>query len=123
MTRSGRPRRDAGPIAGGLDGDPGEAPRAGRRGPMADFPRASPPRPRDPADGEVSGRTLAFVDRAADARRPRPATDYVVLDTSWTPGPGDGPELRSVRPALTAVLRREDVFDGSLAALDRWAEA
>lgn len=90
---------------------------------MADFPGASPPRARDPADGEVSGRTLAFVNRATDAERARPDTDYVVLDTAWTPGPGADPAVRSIRPTLTAVLRREDVFDGSLAALDRWADA
>jgi hypothetical protein len=71
----------------------------------------------------VSGRTLAFVDRARDAERPRPDTDYVVLDTAWTPRPGDGPVPRSIRPVLTAVLRREDLFDGSLAALDQWADA
>src|SRR5690242_1993336 len=90
---------------------------------MADFPGASPRQARDPADGEVSGRTLAFVDRATDAERARPDTEYVVLDTAWTPRPGDSPALRSIRPTLTAVLRREDLFDGSLAALDRWADA
>jgi hypothetical protein len=71
----------------------------------------------------VSGRILAFVDRATDAEPAHPDTDYVVLDTAWTPGQGANPAVRSIRPTLTAVLRRTDLFDGSLAALDRWADA
>jgi hypothetical protein len=71
----------------------------------------------------VSGRTLSFVDDPAHAPAADPATDIVVLDTSWTPGPGDRPDVVSVRPVLTSVLRRADVIDGSLALLDAWAES
>jgi len=71
----------------------------------------------------VSGRTLVFVNSASEAGRPDPSTDVVVLDMSWTREPGDRPDLVSLRPVLTSVLRRVDVFDGSLARLDAWAEA
>ena len=71
----------------------------------------------------MSGRTLSFVDDPAHAPAADPATDIVVLDTSWTPGPDDRPDVVSVRPVLTSVLRRADVIDGSLALLDAWAES
>ncbi len=90
---------------------------------MADFPGAQRPAARVAAVGDVSGRTLRFVDDPAHAPAADPATDIVVLDTSWTPGPGDRPDVVSVRPVLTAVLRRADVIDGSLALLDAWAES
>ena len=70
----------------------------------------------------MSARTLAFIDDLAHATPPDPSTDIVVLDTSWTPGPNDRPDMVSVRPMLTAVLRRVDVVDGSLERLDAWAE-
>jgi hypothetical protein len=70
----------------------------------------------------VSGRTLVFINRASDAKPPDSSTDIVVLDMSWTPRPGERPDVVSVRPALTSVLRRVDVVDGSLARLDAWAE-
>ena len=71
----------------------------------------------------MSRRTLRFVDDPAHAPAADPATDIVVLDTSWTPRPDDRPDVVSVRPLLTAVLRRADVIDGSLAVLDAWAES
>ena len=69
----------------------------------------------------VSQRTLAFVDRLADAGPPDPSTDVVVLDTTWTPEAGGRLDLISLRPALASVLRDVELFDGSLARLDAWA--
>ena len=78
MTRAGMSR------AGGA-ADPRHRDRSGcLRGHMADSPGASRPRAQDPADGEVNGRTLSFVDRASDAVGARPDTDDVVLDAGWT---------------------------------------
>ena len=70
----------------------------------------------------MNPRTLVFVDHPTDAGRLDPSIDIIVLDTSWTPDPGDRPDLVSIRPALTSVLRRVDLFDGSLARLDAWAD-
>ena len=90
---------------------------------MADFPGAQRPAARVAVVVDVSRRTLRFVDDPAHAPPPDPATDLVVLDTSWTPGPDDRADMVAVRPMLTTVLRRTDVIDGSLALLDTWAEA
>ena len=90
---------------------------------VADFDCARCARFRDPTDVHVNPRTLVFVDHPTDAGRLDPSIDIIVLDTSWTPDPGDRPDLVSIRPALTSVLRRVDLFDGSLARLDAWADA
>lgn len=85
--------------------------------------RCSPSSLRVPFDAHVSGRILVFVNNASDAGRPDASTDVVVLDMSWTPQRGGRPDMVSIRPALTSVLQRFDLFDGSLARLDAWAEA
>lgn len=69
----------------------------------------------------TSGRSLVFVERAATAPSPRPDTIVVVLDTAWTPQPGDRADVISIRPAVSDVLAREDLFDEALARLDDWA--
>ena len=71
----------------------------------------------------ASVRTLAFVNDEADAGGvPGPAT-IVVLDTSWTPGPGDDRGLVPVRGVLNPILDSVNPFSESLARLDAWADA
>lgn len=72
---------------------------------------------------DVSHRTLVFVNRAGDARPPDPSTDIVVLDTAWTPAPGERADLIPIRPVVRAVLDRVNLFDAALEQLDAWAEA
>ncbi len=71
----------------------------------------------------MSERRLVFVHDSADAGPPDPSTDVVVLDTRWTPGPGDRPDRIPILPVIRSVVGRVDVFDGSLARLDEWAAA
>ena len=71
----------------------------------------------------MSRRTLHLVLGADEAGPPDPDVDVVVLDSSWTPAPGDRPDIAPIRPRLHAVLDRVDLFDGSLELLDAWAEA
>jgi hypothetical protein len=71
----------------------------------------------------MSQRTLILVDRAREAGPADPATDVVVLDTRWTPGADARPGLQPLLPVLRSVLRRVDLFDGSLERLDAWAAA
>ncbi len=72
---------------------------------------------------QASGRQLVFVARAADAPPPERGRRVVVLDTAWTRAPDDRPDLLPVRPAVSAVLRRADLFERALTLLDGWAEA
>lgn len=90
---------------------------------VADFGRAATIGIRAPICADVSQRTLAFVNQVADAGPPDPSTDVVVLDTRWTPGPDARPDLIPLLPVLRSVLRRVDLFDGSLDLLDAWAAA
>jgi hypothetical protein len=71
----------------------------------------------------VSGRTLRFVERRAQAGEPRPATDVIVLDTWWTPGAGDHPTVVPLRPVIARILADVDLVNGSLDRLDAWAAA
>lgn len=78
-----------------------------------------------PATGStvaVGPRTLFFVNTPADAGPPDPSRDYVVLDTSWTPGRDARSDLIPVRTVITSVLDRINLFEESLALLDSWAE-
>jgi hypothetical protein len=68
-------------------------------------------------------RTLVFVNSADEAGPPEPSREYVVLDTSWTPGHDARQDLIPVRPVITSVLERINLFQESLALLDSWAEA
>lgn len=67
-------------------------------------------------------RTLIFVNTQADAGPPEPSREYVVLDTSWTPGREARPDLIPVRTAIRSVLERINLFEESLALLDSWAD-
>ena len=67
--------------------------------------------------------TLRFVQDRAEAGPQRPSTDVVVLDTSWTPEPGERSDLIPVRPIVRDVLDRVNLFDESLERLDAWGEA
>ncbi len=71
----------------------------------------------------MSRRTLHLVLGVDEAGPPDPDVDVVVLDSSWTPAPGDRADIAPIRPRLHAVLDRVDLFDGSLERLDAWAEA
>lgn len=71
--------------------------------------------------GTAASRTLRFVNAAADAKGDR-SSAIVVLDTSWTPLPGQRDRL-PLRPTLLKVLDAEDLFLRSLSLLDAWAEA
>jgi hypothetical protein len=84
---------------------------------MANLPSESYPH------ADVSQRTLVFVSRSGDAGPPEPKTDILVLDTAWTPGPGERADLIPIRPAVRAVLDRVNLFDAALEQLDAWAEA
>lgn len=68
-------------------------------------------------------RTLTFVGNRADAGPPEAGTQFVVLDTAWTPTPGDRSDLIPVRPYVRAVLERVNLFDEALERLDAWGDA
>jgi hypothetical protein len=79
-----------------------------------------------PTDASLIDRRLervVFLTSAADAPAPVDGTVLVVLDTAWTPAPGDRPDLRPLRPATSRILERRDLFDEALARLDAWADA
>ena len=68
-------------------------------------------------------RRLVFVPTADGAPEPASGTTVVVLDTAWTPLPGGRPDVVSLRPAASAVLAEEDLFEGALTRLDAWGDA
>ncbi len=70
-----------------------------------------------------TGRTLRIVERPEDAPAPDPAVDILVLDTSWTPGPGGRSDLIAVRPTVRSVVDRVNLFDEALERIDAWGEA
>ena len=67
-------------------------------------------------------RRLVFVRVAGDAPEPDASTTVVVLDTAWTPLPDGRPDVVSLRPAASAVLAEEDLFEEALARLDAWGD-
>ncbi len=64
---------------------------------------------------------LVLVAAAEAAPRPAPDARVVVLDTAWTPGPGDRADLVPLRPAVAAALEREDLIDRAIDLVDAWA--
>ena len=64
---------------------------------------------------------LTFVASAADAPPPVPGGVSVVLDAAWTPGPGERPDVVSIRPGFAAAVEAHDLYNDSLHLLDRWA--
>jgi hypothetical protein len=65
----------------------------------------------------MTARRLRFE---ASAASPSGEDRVVVLDTAWTPQPGD--ERETVRDAAGEVLSARDLYDEALALLDAWAE-
>lgn len=63
---------------------------------------------------------VVFVSTPAEAGPRRSDTTYVVLDTAWTPDRGSRADLQPVRPLVSAVVRRVDLFHAALDELDRW---
>jgi hypothetical protein len=68
-------------------------------------------------------RTLTFVDQRLDVGAAEPSRRFVVLDTAWTPEPGDRSDIVPVRNAVSEVLAARNLFDESLERLDAWAAA
>jgi hypothetical protein len=67
-------------------------------------------------------RGVVMVPTAADAPPAQANVAVVVLDTAWTPGPGDREDLLPVRRIIAPVLARVDLFGDALRRLDAWAE-
>ena len=64
---------------------------------------------------------LVLVADAGTAPPPAADVRVVVLDTAWTPAPGDRPDLVPLRPAVDVVLDREDDIDVAIDLVDAWA--
>jgi len=65
---------------------------------------------------------VVLVATASAAPASRADTAIVVLDTSWTPGPDDRPDLLPLRRILAPVFGRVDLFHDALVRLDGWAD-
>lgn len=70
----------------------------------------------------MTGLRLSFAETAEDAPAAAPDHRVVVLDTTWTPGPSDRPDLIPLRRLASAILARTDPFTTALRLLDVWAE-
>jgi len=66
-------------------------------------------------------RRLYIVDTRRQAPARRAGTRILVLDTSWTPPPGERDDLVPVRPLVARIVARHNLFDSSLDLLDDWA--
>ena len=64
---------------------------------------------------------LVFVPAVGDASSPEPGTTCVVLDTTWTPGPGERHDAVPLRRLAGEALRAADLFEEALGRLDDWA--
>ena len=71
----------------------------------------------------MADRTIILIDAASGAGPPELSTDYLILDMAWTPPPGARPDLRPVRPLVSKILRRHNLFFETLDALDAVADA
>ena len=65
---------------------------------------------------------VVLVATASEAPASRADTAVLVLDTSWTPGPDDRPDLLPLRRILGPVFGRVDLFNDALQRLDGWAD-
>ena len=65
---------------------------------------------------------LIFVATAGDAPPPGGNTTCVVLDTTWTPGPGERGDAIPLRRLAGDALRAADLFEEALGLLDAWAQ-
>ena len=66
-------------------------------------------------------RRFVVVNTRRQAPAPRGGTLVLVLDTTWTPPPGERSDLIAVRPLVFEMLLRRNLFDESLDVLDDWA--
>jgi hypothetical protein len=69
----------------------------------------------------VATRRVVLVSAADEAPPPHPDSTIVVIDTAWTPGPTDRPDLVSVKPFVFDAIERHDLFEEALDRLDSWA--
>ena len=65
---------------------------------------------------------LVFAPTLGEAPPPGNDTIRVVLDTTWTPGPGERGDAIPLRHLAGDVLRAEDLFEEALGLLDGWAQ-
>jgi hypothetical protein len=70
----------------------------------------------------VTATRLVFVATAGDAPPPGDDTTCVVLDTTWTPGPGERGDAIPLRRLAGDALRAADLFEEALGLLDAWAQ-
>jgi hypothetical protein len=66
-------------------------------------------------------RRLVVVNARRDAPPRRTDTRILILDTAWTPSPGERDDLIPVRPLVQDLVVRRNLFDESLDVLDDWA--
>lgn len=71
----------------------------------------------------MRSRRLVFVETRDAVGPADPWTDIVVLDTAWTPAPGERADIIPVRPVVRTVLDRVNLYEEAIARLDEWAEA
>ena len=71
----------------------------------------------------MSGPRLVFAGSPAEAPPPDGETTCVILDTTWTPAPGERADLLPLRRLAGDALRSADLFEEALDRLDRWAAA
>ena len=65
---------------------------------------------------------LVFVPTTEAAPPPADDTRFVVVDAAWTPTPGARADVVPIRPAISAVIERVDLFAEALRRLDAWAD-
>jgi len=71
----------------------------------------------------VTGRVIRFVATADAASSATRGLESIVLDTAWTPLPGERADVRPLRPLLLDVLRRHDPLADAMRLVDGWAAA
>jgi hypothetical protein len=67
--------------------------------------------------------SVAFVRSPHDPHPSGGGALTVVLDTAWTPMPGEAPDAIPIRNAVMTVVERDDLAEEALEQLDRWAIA
>jgi hypothetical protein len=71
----------------------------------------------------LTGRVLRFVATADAAPSATRGLESIVLDTAWTPSPGERADVRPLRPLLLDVLQRHDPLAEAMRLVDGWAAA
>ena len=71
----------------------------------------------------MTGRVIRFVATADAALSATRGLESIVLDTAWTPLPGERADVRPLRPLLLDVLRRHDPLADARRLVDGWAAA